>query len=191
MYLHVYSFCNTYRGRVGESGEERGEWGKTGMKGGRVGMKGGEWGWKGEMHTQMEILLTKTIGKFGSSYCINHFHSIQLCHLCSICSSFSQALQYLRKVCNHPSLVVTPDHPLYNKVQDHLAQTSTTIRDIRHSAKLQALKYEHLATVVYMFVSCQYNCEFLLSLSWWSNCLLDLLILHAYCQPCLKLFRTV
>ncbi|XP_064406197.1 TATA-binding protein-associated factor 172-like [Halichondria panicea] len=51
-----------------------------------------------------------------------------------------QALQYLRKVCNHPSLVVTPDHPLYNKVQDHLAQTSTTIRDIRHSAKLQALK---------------------------------------------------
>ena len=51
-----------------------------------------------------------------------------------------QALQYLRKVCNHPALVVTPDHPLYSKVQEYLRKNTTDLKDIRHAAKLQALK---------------------------------------------------
>ena len=51
-----------------------------------------------------------------------------------------QALQYLRKVCNHPSQVVTPAHPLYTKVQEYLKKNATDLKDIKHAAKLQALK---------------------------------------------------
>jgi TATA-binding protein-associated factor len=51
-----------------------------------------------------------------------------------------QALQYLRKVCNHPALVLNPDHPLFSEVQGHLKKTGSTIKDIRHATKLQALK---------------------------------------------------
>jgi TATA-binding protein-associated factor len=48
-----------------------------------------------------------------------------------------QALQYLRKVVNHPSLVLKPSHPKWNKLQ---AEYSGNINDIRHSGKLLALK---------------------------------------------------
>ncbi|KAK2572016.1 TATA-binding protein-associated factor 172 [Acropora cervicornis] len=51
-----------------------------------------------------------------------------------------QALQYLRKVCNHPLLVLTSSHPEYNKVMDQLHQQNLSIRDIQHAAKLVALK---------------------------------------------------
>ena len=51
-----------------------------------------------------------------------------------------QALQYLRKLCNHPALVVNTDHPMYDKVQQYLESNSTTLTDIRHAAKLTALK---------------------------------------------------
>jgi TATA-binding protein-associated factor len=51
-----------------------------------------------------------------------------------------QALQYLRKVCNHPVLVASPEHPLYDKVVQYLAKDNTTLHDISHSAKLLALK---------------------------------------------------
>lgn len=51
-----------------------------------------------------------------------------------------QALQYLRKVCNHPLLVLTSHHPEYNKVMDQLNQQNLSIRDIQHAAKLVALK---------------------------------------------------
>ncbi|XP_068672856.1 TATA-binding protein-associated factor 172-like [Montipora foliosa] len=51
-----------------------------------------------------------------------------------------QALQYLRKVCNHPLLVLTANHPEYNKVMDQLRQQNFSIRDIQHAAKLVALK---------------------------------------------------
>ena len=52
----------------------------------------------------------------------------------------SQALQYLRKVCNHPLLVLTANHPEYDKVMDQLHQQNISIRDIQHAAKLVALK---------------------------------------------------
>lgn len=51
-----------------------------------------------------------------------------------------QALQYLRKVCNHPVLVVTPEHPMYSKVMEYLRKENSTLHDIAHSAKLLALK---------------------------------------------------
>jgi TATA-binding protein-associated factor len=47
-----------------------------------------------------------------------------------------QALQYLRKVVNHPALVLTPDHPKWSK----LATDSASINDVRHSGKLLALR---------------------------------------------------
>ncbi|RWS27685.1 TATA-binding protein-associated factor 172-like protein [Leptotrombidium deliense] len=51
-----------------------------------------------------------------------------------------QALQYLRKVCNHPKLVLTPTHPEYNNVTAQLKEQNTSLQDISHAAKLCALK---------------------------------------------------
>uniref|UniRef100_A0A3P9J9Q0 BTAF1 RNA polymerase II, B-TFIID transcription factor-associated n=1 Tax=Oryzias latipes TaxID=8090 RepID=A0A3P9J9Q0_ORYLA len=51
-----------------------------------------------------------------------------------------QALQYLRKLCNHPSLVLTPQHPEYKRVTDQLAAQNSSLRDIQHAPKLSALK---------------------------------------------------
>ncbi|AGO12110.1 AaceriAEL256Cp [[Ashbya] aceris (nom. inval.)] len=51
-----------------------------------------------------------------------------------------QALQYMRKLCNHPSLVLSKDHPQYNQVQDYLTQTGMDIHDIAHAPKLGALR---------------------------------------------------
>lgn len=51
-----------------------------------------------------------------------------------------QALQYLRKVVNHPSLVLRPDHPKWSKVKAELASSQASMTDIRHSGKLLALR---------------------------------------------------
>ncbi|CAB1343439.1 unnamed protein product [Coregonus sp. 'balchen'] len=51
-----------------------------------------------------------------------------------------QALQYLRKLCNHPSLVLLPQHPEYKRITDQLAAQHSSLRDIQHSPKLSALK---------------------------------------------------
>lgn len=51
-----------------------------------------------------------------------------------------QALQYMRKLCNHPALVVTPAHPQYAVVEQYLRQSKMGIRDIRHAPKLTALR---------------------------------------------------
>uniref|UniRef100_A0A8C4F195 BTAF1 RNA polymerase II, B-TFIID transcription factor-associated n=1 Tax=Dicentrarchus labrax TaxID=13489 RepID=A0A8C4F195_DICLA len=51
-----------------------------------------------------------------------------------------QALQYLRKLCNHPSLVLTPQHPEYKRITEQLTSQNTTLRDIQHAPKLSALK---------------------------------------------------
>ena len=55
-------------------------------------------------------------------------------------SAFSQALQYLRKLCNHPSLVLTPQHPEYKRITEQLAAQNSSLRDIQHAPKLSALK---------------------------------------------------
>ncbi|XP_069001339.1 TATA-binding protein-associated factor 172 [Embiotoca jacksoni] len=51
-----------------------------------------------------------------------------------------QALQYLRKLCNHPSLVLTPQHPEYKRVTEQLTGQNSNLRDIQHAPKLSALK---------------------------------------------------
>lgn len=52
-----------------------------------------------------------------------------------------QALQYLRKVCNHPALVLTDAHPEFDDVMRQLRQSGSSLRDLAHSHKLTALKY--------------------------------------------------
>lgn len=51
-----------------------------------------------------------------------------------------QALQYLRRLCNHPLLVVNEKYANYNKVQDFLHKSNTTLHSIQNAPKLQALK---------------------------------------------------
>eukprot|EP00092_Neocalanus_flemingeri_P012300 GFUD01013258.1.p1 GENE.GFUD01013258.1~~GFUD01013258.1.p1 ORF type:complete len:1777 (+),score=633.99 GFUD01013258.1:47-5377(+) len=52
-----------------------------------------------------------------------------------------QALQYLKKVCNHPKLVLTKEHPEYDSVlSNHLNGNLDNLLNIEHAAKLSALK---------------------------------------------------
>jgi len=51
------------------------------------------------------------------------------------------ALQYLRKVCNHPKLVLqNSDHKHYNLVQKLLAESNSNLNALSHATKLPALK---------------------------------------------------
>ena len=51
-----------------------------------------------------------------------------------------QALQYMRKLCNSPALVVKEGHKQYNEIQRALAQKKTTLTDPIHAPKLMALR---------------------------------------------------
>lgn len=51
-----------------------------------------------------------------------------------------QALQYMRKLCNHPSLVLTSSHPQYSQAMQYLKATHMDIHDIAHAPKLGALR---------------------------------------------------
>ena len=51
-----------------------------------------------------------------------------------------QALQYLRKVCNHPALVLTPSHPKYQDMISGLQKQNSNLHDLTHAPKLNALK---------------------------------------------------
>ncbi|KAI5969366.1 MOT1 [Candida margitis] len=51
-----------------------------------------------------------------------------------------QALQYMRKLCNHPALVVSPSHPKYVEVERFLASRHSDLKNIEHSPKLQSLR---------------------------------------------------
>lgn len=51
-----------------------------------------------------------------------------------------QALQYMRKLCNHPALVVSPNHPQAADVANFLASRKSDLRDIEHAPKLTSLK---------------------------------------------------
>lgn len=51
-----------------------------------------------------------------------------------------QALQYLRKVCNHPKLVLNPQHPEYRRINAMLEHSGTPLSDISHAAKLSSLR---------------------------------------------------
>ncbi|KAH2752761.1 hypothetical protein KXW10_004254 [Aspergillus fumigatus] len=51
-----------------------------------------------------------------------------------------QALQYMRRLCNSPALVVKEGHKQYNEVQQYLAAKHSNIRDVAHAPKLSALR---------------------------------------------------
>ncbi|XP_015610317.1 TATA-binding protein-associated factor 172 [Cephus cinctus] len=51
-----------------------------------------------------------------------------------------EALRYIRNVCNHPKLVLSPRHPQYQQVCALLKQQQSTLENIEHGAKLPALK---------------------------------------------------
>jgi len=51
-----------------------------------------------------------------------------------------QVLQYMRKLCNSPALVVTPNHPQYNDVKSYLNKYNMDLKDIHYAPKLMALK---------------------------------------------------
>lgn len=50
-----------------------------------------------------------------------------------------KALGYLRKVCNHPKLVLSESHPWFKEVTADLRKQGTSLNDIKLSAKLSAL----------------------------------------------------
>jgi TATA-binding protein-associated factor len=51
-----------------------------------------------------------------------------------------QALQYMKKLCNSPALVIKPNHKHYEPTQEYLKRHKTSIEDIAHAPKLSALK---------------------------------------------------
>lgn len=51
-----------------------------------------------------------------------------------------QALQYMRKLCNHPALVMNEKHPKYEATVKTLAQRNESLRDVHHAPKLLALR---------------------------------------------------
>ncbi|KAJ1646965.1 TATA-binding protein-associated factor mot1 [Coemansia asiatica] len=51
-----------------------------------------------------------------------------------------QALQYLRKLCNHPALVLSPKHPLYSQVTEDLASRNADLHSLDIAPKMLALK---------------------------------------------------
>jgi len=51
-----------------------------------------------------------------------------------------QALQYMRKLCNSPSLVLNEKHPQYEAVTRQLAKEKLSLRDPVHAPKLGALR---------------------------------------------------
>ncbi|KAF8001682.1 hypothetical protein HF325_004183 [Metschnikowia pulcherrima] len=51
-----------------------------------------------------------------------------------------QVLQYMRKLCNHPALVMTPNHPQSAKITEYLKNNKSTLQSIEHAPKLTSLK---------------------------------------------------
>ncbi|KAF7588454.1 TATA-binding protein-associated factor mot1 [Aspergillus hancockii] len=51
-----------------------------------------------------------------------------------------QALQYMRRLCNSPALVVKDGHKQYDEVQKYLQAKNSYLRDISHAPKLSALR---------------------------------------------------
>eukprot|EP00189_Rhodosorus_marinus_P000420 CAMPEP_0113964986 /NCGR_PEP_ID=MMETSP0011_2-20120614/7486_1 /TAXON_ID=101924 /ORGANISM="Rhodosorus marinus" /LENGTH=1812 /DNA_ID=CAMNT_0000977433 /DNA_START=209 /DNA_END=5643 /DNA_ORIENTATION=- /assembly_acc=CAM_ASM_000156 len=51
-----------------------------------------------------------------------------------------QALQYLKRLCSHPAMVVTPKHNQYESISQELSESGSSIRDVKQSPKLMALE---------------------------------------------------
>ncbi|XP_075232109.1 TATA-binding protein-associated factor 172-like isoform X2 [Lycorma delicatula] len=79
-------------------------------------------------HTQAHQSLTESLGKQQNTSNIQSNTHI------------FQALRYLQNVCNHPKLVLSRQHPEYEKIYKQLASQNSSLNDIQHAAKLPALK---------------------------------------------------
>jgi TATA-binding protein-associated factor len=53
-----------------------------------------------------------------------------------------QSLQYLRKLCNHPSLVLKDDKAIADALDKASIKGKSSLSDIQHAPKLLALKYD-------------------------------------------------
>jgi TATA-binding protein-associated factor len=51
-----------------------------------------------------------------------------------------KSLQYLRKLCNHPALILKNDTQAINAVLAKTSEKSTSLNDIQHAPKLLALR---------------------------------------------------
>ena len=51
-----------------------------------------------------------------------------------------QSLQHMRKISNHPALVLTPSHPLHGPITAELAASGSSLHDLQHAPKLIALR---------------------------------------------------
>ncbi|OAA78116.1 hypothetical protein LEL_04939 [Akanthomyces lecanii RCEF 1005] len=51
-----------------------------------------------------------------------------------------QALQYMRKLCNSPAMVMKPGVPMFDETQKILSKQGTSIDDVTHAPKLGALR---------------------------------------------------
>ena len=51
-----------------------------------------------------------------------------------------QSLQYMRKISNHPALVLTESHPLHNSITSELHGSGSSLHDLQHAPKLIVLK---------------------------------------------------
>eukprot|EP01126_Amoeba_proteus_P004436 TRINITY_DN11483_c0_g2_i1.p1 TRINITY_DN11483_c0_g2~~TRINITY_DN11483_c0_g2_i1.p1 ORF type:complete len:362 (-),score=90.21 TRINITY_DN11483_c0_g2_i1:87-1172(-) len=51
-----------------------------------------------------------------------------------------QALQYLRKLCSHPRLVLTKDHPEFYSIEEEISRKGDSLDSLHHAPKLLALK---------------------------------------------------
>ncbi|PWY98716.1 hypothetical protein BCV70DRAFT_201510 [Testicularia cyperi] len=51
-----------------------------------------------------------------------------------------KSLQYMRKLVNHPSLVLTDDNPKHVAIKEKVAKSGGSLSDISHAPKLQALR---------------------------------------------------
>lgn len=51
-----------------------------------------------------------------------------------------QSLQYMRKVSNHPALVLTDSHPLQASILAELGGSGSSLHDLEHAPKLIALR---------------------------------------------------
>jgi TATA-binding protein-associated factor len=51
-----------------------------------------------------------------------------------------QALQYMRKLCNSPAMVMKEDHKQYAAIQQMLAKDGSSLKDAKHAPKLTALR---------------------------------------------------
>jgi TATA-binding protein-associated factor len=54
--------------------------------------------------------------------------------------SVLQSLQYMRKISNHPALVLTESHPLHGSITAELERSGSSLRDMHHAPKLIALR---------------------------------------------------